>query len=129
MSKLNETDLQGFVLRGYNMPFGRYLFLEVLGAQAARAFVDQLLPFVTTGEHWDEGKPQSTINIAFTHKALTLMELPDASLLSFSCRVLAGNESARRCVGGYWRKCSRTVGRPLAGRAGARLARRQRSIA
>ena len=99
MSKLNETDVQGFVLRGYNMPFGRYVFLEVLNAQASRTFVDQLLPYITTGEHWDEGKPQSTINIAFTHKALTLMELPDASLLSFPVEFLQGMKARGAVLG------------------------------
>ena len=29
MSKLNETDIQGFVLRGYNLPVARYLFLRL----------------------------------------------------------------------------------------------------
>jgi Dyp-type peroxidase family len=99
MSKLNETDVQGFVLRGYNMPFGRYVFLEVLNAHASRTFVDQLLPYITTGEHWDEGKPQSTINIAFTHKALTLMELPDASLLSFPVEFLQGMKARGAVLG------------------------------
>ncbi len=64
MSKLNETDVQGFVLRGYNMPFGRYVFLEVLNAAAARKFVDQLLPYVTTGQYWDcraNRNPPSTL--------------------------------------------------------------------
>ena len=28
MSKLNATDIQGFVLRGYNLPVARYLFLH-----------------------------------------------------------------------------------------------------
>jgi Dyp-type peroxidase family len=99
MSKLNETDIQGFVLRGYNMPFGRYLFLEVLNAQASRTFVDQLLPYITTGEHWDAGKPQSAMNIAFTHKALTLMELPDASLLSFPVEFLQGMKARGAVLG------------------------------
>ena len=36
MSKLNETDIQGFVLRGYNLPVARYLFLH-LKTQSARA--------------------------------------------------------------------------------------------
>ncbi len=99
MSKLNETDVQGFVLRGYNMPFGRYVFLEVLNAAGARKFVDQLLPFVTTGQHWDEGKPQSTVNIAFTHKALTLLELPDASLLSFPVEFLQGMKARGAVLG------------------------------
>jgi Dyp-type peroxidase family len=99
MSKLNETDVQGFVLRGYNMPFGRYLFLEVVNAQAFRTFVDRLLPYITTGQHWDEGKPQSTVNIAFTHKALTLMELPDASLLSFPVEFLQGMKARGDVLG------------------------------
>jgi Dyp-type peroxidase family len=99
MSRLNETDLQGFVLRGYNLPIGRYVFLEVMNAEGARQFVDQLLPFVTTGERWDDGKPQSTINIAFTHKALTLMELPDASLLSFPVEFLQGMKARGAVLG------------------------------
>ncbi|HEY3940493.1 MAG TPA: hypothetical protein VGL97_23900 [Bryobacteraceae bacterium] len=99
MSKLNETDVQGFALRGYNMPFGRYVFLEILDAHASRTFVDQLLPYITTGEHWDEGKPQSTINIGFTHKALTLLELPDASLLSFPVEFLQGMKARGAVLG------------------------------
>ncbi|MFL6351859.1 MAG: Dyp-type peroxidase [Bryobacteraceae bacterium] len=99
MSRLNETDLQGFVLRGYNLPIGRYVFLEVLNAEEARQFVDQLLPFVTTGERWDDGKPQATINIAFAHKALTLMELPDASLLSFPVEFLQGMKARGAVLG------------------------------
>jgi hypothetical protein len=36
MSKLNETDIQGFVLRGYNLPVARYLFLRFEDALRAR---------------------------------------------------------------------------------------------
>ena len=39
MSKLNETDIQGFVLRGYNMPFARYLFLHFENAERARNLI------------------------------------------------------------------------------------------
>ena len=28
MSKLNASDIQGFAIRGYNMPFARYSFLR-----------------------------------------------------------------------------------------------------
>jgi Dyp-type peroxidase family len=83
MSKLNETDIQGFVLRGYNMPFARHLFLYFEDATRARAFILRLLHEVTTGQHWDNGKPESTVNIAFTHRGLAALELPDATLLSF----------------------------------------------
>jgi Dyp-type peroxidase family len=83
MSKLNETDIQGFVLRGYNMPFARHLFVNFEDATRARTLVLRLLHEVTTGQHWDNGKPQSTLNIAFTHRGLAALELPDATLLSF----------------------------------------------
>jgi Dyp-type peroxidase family len=83
MSKLNETDIQGFVLRGYNMPFARHLFLHFEDAARAQTFVLRLLREVTTGQRWDNGKPNSTANIAFTHRGLTALELPDATLLSF----------------------------------------------
>src|ERR1700733_5734854 len=83
MSKLNETDIQGFVLRGYNLPVARYLFLRFEDALRARKLIGRLLRVVTTGQRWDGGKPQSTMNIAFTHRGLQHLELPDATLLSF----------------------------------------------
>jgi Dyp-type peroxidase family len=83
MSKLNETDIQGFVLRGYNLPVARYLFLRFDDALRARKLIGRLLGVVTTGQRWDGGKPQSTMNIAFTHRGLQHLELPDATLLSF----------------------------------------------
>jgi Dyp-type peroxidase family len=83
MSKLNETDIQGFVLRGYNLPVARYLLLRFEAAQRARKLIGRLLSQVTTGQRWDGAKPQSTVNIAFTHRGLQHLELPDATLLSF----------------------------------------------
>src|SRR5450432_1857772 len=99
MSRLNETDIQGFVLRGYNLPFARYVFLEVSDHTKARHFIDNLLPYITTGERWDDGKPQFTVNIAFTHKGLTMMQLPDASLLSFPVEFLQGMKARADVLG------------------------------
>jgi Dyp-type peroxidase family len=83
MSKLNETDIQGFVLRGYNLPLARYIFLHFEDPTRARGLMGRLLHEVTTGQRWDGGKPESTVNIAFTHRGLSAMDLPDATLLSF----------------------------------------------
>ena len=83
MSKLNETDIQGFTLRGYNLPVARYLFLEFTDAERARKLIGRLLGEITTGQKWDGGKPESTVNIAFTHRGLVTLELPDATLISF----------------------------------------------
>jgi Dyp-type peroxidase family len=83
MSKLNATDIQGFALRGYNLPCARYLFLKVESAEGARRFIDRILGQITTGERWDHGKPLFTVNMAFTQKGLERLELPEATLLTF----------------------------------------------
>ncbi|MGD0445821.1 MAG: Dyp-type peroxidase [Edaphobacter sp.] len=83
MSKLNETDIQGFVLRGYNLPFARHLFVHFEDTAKARPFIFRIIPEITTGQHWDNGKPDSTVNIAFTHRGLIALDLPAATLISF----------------------------------------------
>src|SRR5215472_12278954 len=83
MSKLNSTDIQGFVLRGYNLPVARYFFLHFEDATRGRKLVGRLLREVTTGQRWDGGKPDSTVNIAFAHRGLCALDLPAATLLTF----------------------------------------------
>jgi Dyp-type peroxidase family len=99
MSKLNETDIQGFVLRGYNLPFARYIFLNFEDAARARALIGRLLPIITTGQRWDHGKPQRTVNIAFTHRGLAALELPLATLLSFPVEFQQGMKSRATILG------------------------------
>ena len=99
MSKLNETDIQGFVLRGYNLPFARYVFLHFEDAARARALIGRLLPIITTGQRWDHGKPQRTVNIAFTHLGLAALELPLATLLSFPVEFQQGMKSRAAILG------------------------------
>jgi deferrochelatase/peroxidase EfeB len=98
MSKLNATDIQGFVLRGYNMPVARYLFLHFESAEKARRLIAALLGEVTTGQRWDR-KPQSTMNIAFTHRGLAKLELPDATLLSFPVEFQQGMKHRSEILG------------------------------
>jgi Dyp-type peroxidase family len=99
MSKLNETDIQGFVLRGYNLPFARYLFLHFEDAARATKLIGALLPSITTGQRWDGGKPQSTVNIAFTHRGLAAFELPAATLLSFPVEFQQGMRARAEILG------------------------------
>lgn len=89
MSKLDPTDIQGFVLRGYTFPFARYLLLEIL-AMGGREFIAKLIKEITTGEHWDQGKPRTTVNVAFTYKGLLKLELPEPSLQSFPSEFVQG---------------------------------------
>ncbi|WP_433964192.1 Dyp-type peroxidase [Tunturiibacter gelidiferens] len=99
MSNLNETDIQGFVLRGYNMPFARYLFLHFEDATRAATFIHRLMSEVTTGQRWDAGKPPSTVNVAFTHRGLSALELPDATLLSFPVEFQQGMKKRAAILG------------------------------
>jgi Dyp-type peroxidase family len=84
MTKIDVSDIQGFALKGYNFPRARYLLLELLHHKAAREFIKSLLRDITTGERWDiDKKPLSTVSLAFTHKGLIQLQLPEPSLLSF----------------------------------------------
>jgi Dyp-type peroxidase family len=99
MSKLNATDIQGFTLRGYNLPVARYLFLEFKEAAAGKALIHKLLDQITTGQRWEGGKPDSTLNIAFTHKGLAALELPLATLLSFPVEFQQGMRARAAILG------------------------------
>ena len=99
MSKLNATDIQGFVLRGYNLPVARYLFLRLNDARSARALVNQMLPRITTGQKWDGGKPETTLNIAFTYRGLMAFDLPLATLVSFPVEFQLGMKARADILG------------------------------
>jgi Dyp-type peroxidase family len=116
MSKLNATDIQGFVLRGYNMPYARYCLLHLDNAARARLLIGALLKGITTGQRWDNGKPSSTVNIAFTHRGLVRLELPLATLLSFPVEFQEGMRARGGILGDtganapehwdeVWREC------------------------
>jgi Dyp-type peroxidase family len=89
MSKLDPTDIQGFVLRGYTFPVARYLLLKITPS-AGTVFIEKLVGHITTGQRWDRGKPQTTVNIAFTYKGLLKLDLPGASLQSFPVEYVQG---------------------------------------
>jgi deferrochelatase/peroxidase EfeB len=98
MSKLNASDIQGFAIRGYNMPYARYCFLRFTGAEGARALLAKLLPLVTTGQLWDK-KPQTTLNLAFTFRGFVALELPLATLISFPVEFQLGMKSRAGILG------------------------------
>jgi Dyp-type peroxidase family len=115
MSKLNATDIQGFVLRGYNLPVARYLFLQFKDAVRARNLIARLLHRVTTGQKWDAGKPANTVNLAFTHPGLVALDLPGATLLTFPVEFQQGMKKRAAILGDTginsperWDECWRT---------------------
>jgi Dyp-type peroxidase family len=99
MSKLNSTDIQGFVLRGYNLPVARYFLVHFEDAARGRKLVGRLLHEVTTGQRWDGAKPDSTLNIAFTHRGLEALELPAATLVTFPVEFQQGMKERAAVLG------------------------------
>jgi len=100
MSKLNATDIQGFVLRGYNLPLARYIFLHFKDPERARKLIRRLLHVITTGQRWDQGnKPPSTVNIAFTHAGLVGLDLPIATILTFPVEFQQGMKARAGILG------------------------------
>lgn len=90
---LDLYDIQGNICKGYGrygFPKARYFFLEFHATSAAREFLHQLLPLITTAEPWPEGnsngkiqKPDATTNIAFTWAGLNALGLPERALAGF----------------------------------------------
>jgi len=74
--------VQGNVLRPYGLQVSTHLFARIATAEGARAALAELLPQVTTGFPWTD-KPPSTLNIAFTHRGLAAIGLPEPLLASF----------------------------------------------
>jgi Dyp-type peroxidase family len=70
------ADLQGNVLRGYGFPHAAYLLARVEEPAVARGALAALLPRVTNAEPWTAGKPEVTLNLAFTAAGLSALGVP-----------------------------------------------------
>ncbi|MGH9671623.1 MAG: Dyp-type peroxidase, partial [Bryobacteraceae bacterium] len=99
MTKLHLADIQGFIVRGYNYPLANNLFLVFGNTAAAQQFLETLLPQVTTAESWHEGKPQSTVNVAFSHPGLDMLGVPADSLLTFPLEYVEGMRARAAILG------------------------------
>ena len=73
---------QGFIMRGYNFTFTRYLALSVADAAKARSFIDSLVagdqawPRVTIASPWAPPKPNRCLAIGFTCPGLAALGVP-----------------------------------------------------
>ena len=82
MTTLDLPNIQGFVIRGYRLPYAAYLFLRIDDAARARALLGEVLPQVITAARWTE-KPESGINVAVSHAGLRALGVASASLDAF----------------------------------------------
>lgn len=107
MPKLDASDIQGFAMRGYSLPYARYLLLELaertlsqpVDASAALDFVRHTVGHITNATRWDKDKkPTSTVNIAFTHKGLARLDLPTPTLCSFPVEFQQGMKARKEIL-------------------------------
>src|SRR3954451_5447197 len=82
MTELDRHDIQGLVLRGYNMPLATYLFYRFDTAAAARRWLASMVHPVTTAAEW-EATPAWCANLALTYPGLVALELPAGLLDGF----------------------------------------------
>lgn len=81
MSRLDLTELQGNILRGYRAARVRHVMLHVDDRRAARAWLAAVA--VTTAEDWGPRKPSTCLNVAMTAAGLRALGVPDRTLATF----------------------------------------------
>ena len=105
MITLDLNDIQGNILKGYALPVARYTFVQINDAAAGRQFVGSLIEHVTTSQVWPSApdgrplKPESTLNVAFTHAGLARLEVPGRTLDGFSAAFKEGMGARARALG------------------------------
>jgi Dyp-type peroxidase family len=97
--KLDLSDLQGNVLRGYGYPMAASLWFSIGDAAAGRAWLGGLVERVTTGAPWSTGKPEATCNVAITAAGLRALGLDDAVLAAYPPDFLQGMAARAESVG------------------------------
>jgi Dyp-type peroxidase family len=97
---VQQTDVQGNILCGYGRDYGHglFLFLGVRDPAAARRWIAGLAERVTSAVPW-ERPPQSTLNVAFTAKGLSRLEITAASMARLSGEFLKGMQCSREKLG------------------------------
>jgi Dyp-type peroxidase family len=98
VSELDLPNIQGFVVRGYRLPFASYLLLHVDDASAARRWLAELLDEVLTAAPWSV-KPEAGVNVAFSYAGLQALGLPDTTLASFPPEFRAGMAGRAELLG------------------------------
>ena len=95
---IDRRNIQGFVVRGYRLPYAGYVFLRVTDAERARSALAEFIPHVITAEHWTD-KPESGINLAFSFEGLRALGLADRSLDAFPAEFRDGMASRATVLG------------------------------
>jgi Dyp-type peroxidase family len=103
MPDLPLPDIQGFIMRTYAMPALRIFVLAVDRRAAAgrvlTSLVDGSGPLAVTSAATWQSKPDSCVNIAFTHDGLRALGVSEPSLNSFPAEFAAGAVARAERIG------------------------------
>jgi deferrochelatase/peroxidase EfeB len=86
--KIDYSDVQGTILRGYRVDLARHFILSITDAVAAGALIGALvdgtggLPRITTAARWTT-KPECFVNISFTAAGLVALGVTQTQLDTF----------------------------------------------
>jgi Dyp-type peroxidase family len=98
VSTLDLAQIQGFVVRGYRLPWAECLFLRVDDAERARRWLGRLAPDVLTAAPWSV-KPEAGVNLAITYPGLEALGVPGTSLAGFSEELCEGMAARAELLG------------------------------
>lgn len=81
--KIELHDIQAIILRERPLPYhGVNVFLEMQDGQSGKAFLKELLPYITSAKNWWDSD-DAWLSVAFTYEGLKKLELPATTLESF----------------------------------------------
>src|SRR5258706_12294533 len=98
-SQVDLADVQGNIVRGYNLPVARHDVLRVDDARLAGSALGKVVAEVTDSRDWESTKPESTVNISFTYRGLEALDLPTESLASFPTAFVMGMKERASLLG------------------------------
>jgi Dyp-type peroxidase family len=92
-------DIQGDILRAYGNSYDQtsYLFVNVANGEHGRAWLSGLVDKVTTAVPWSGSRPDTTLNVAFTHAGVVALGVAPDVIESFSSEFREG-------MAGRWRE-------------------------
>ncbi|HEY6696014.1 MAG TPA: Dyp-type peroxidase [Solirubrobacteraceae bacterium] len=98
MTELDRKNVQGFVIRGYRLPFAGYVYLRIDDAAQARAALAEFIPQVISAAQWTD-KPESGVNVSFSFEGLRALGCADRSLDAFPPEFKAGMAARATVLG------------------------------
>lgn len=106
LTDADRADMQGLILSGYgHLPNSVYMFLQIHDPAGARAWLEQILPLVTTAKPWPVGadgekiKPTEALNIGFTYTGVERLGLDQQILASFAREFILGQDARAKILG------------------------------